>query len=272
MFYIMLSFCSEFSFSKMTWVKQEDKGSIGCSQFPSLTGPPIYRRESLGSEASWNAAQTQSTFTGKSLWAQARRRLSEESRQSSETPATPNYPDQKPVPLMYGRKTPESPAPSLNLENSPSSETAPQTGTEYGNTLNEEISCPFQQMFVFTVTGLCEQSALTTQNRLVWSGLAMYTSVRLELGSLDALGMNPEWRLIVRIPTVNSGAATLVNHELSLMNFVVESMSHTYSDGSIVIRSMWKSRDQVSHYVLTPFGSQPTWTLNNGTPNWTLRH
>jgi len=252
----------------MKWVKQEDKEFTGYSQSPTLTGPRISRRESLGSEDNWNPAQTPDTFTGKSLWAAARRNLSGEFKRSLEEPVTPNLADQKPRPRMFGRKTPESKEPSLNLEKSPSSETAPQIGTLFGNQHSEETSCPFLQTFEFIVIGLSELSALTTLNQLKWSELAMFSLVQLGLGSHDALGANPEWRLSVKIPTANSGAVTVVNQELSSMNFVVESMSHTYSAGLIVTRATWKSKDQVSHYVQNPFGLHPTWMLINGIPNW----
>lgn len=256
---------------KMTWPPQEDKESTGCSQYPSLSGPPIYRRESLGSEDNWNPAQTPDSYTGKFWSPSASRNLFRKSKNCLETPSMPNSPDLKPVLPMSGRKTPESREPSLNLETSPSREPTPRTGNESGSMLNEVNLCEFLPIFVLTVTGLSEQSALIMRNQLEWSELATYSGVQLGLGSQNLLGSKPEWKLIVRIQTPSSGAVTVANHMLSSMNFVVESMSRTYSDGLIVTRATWKSKDQVCRYVQQPFGLQPTWSLNDGTQTWIPR-
>ena len=72
--------------------KTEDKESTGCSPFPTMTGPPVYRETSLGSEDSWNEAQTPSTFTGRLLWPSLQRAAWLASRESSEDPAMPNSP------------------------------------------------------------------------------------------------------------------------------------------------------------------------------------
>lgn len=184
--------------------------------------------------------------------------------QRLETPVTVNSPDQKPQVTTSGRMTPESREPSLNLEQDPSNEMTPRTGTPSGNLQHAVTSYPFQPMYVFSITGLCEASALTLQNRLLWSELVMYSLVQLALVSQGQLGREQVWTLTLKIPTQNSGAVTAANQVLSSMNFVVESMSRTYYAGSIAIRATWKSKDQVSHFVMNPFSSHPTWNWING--------
>lgn len=246
----------------------EDKECIGCSPSPEMTGPPVYRRESIGSEDNWNPAQSPDTFIGKLLWPSTERKASPRSSHClEETPAMRNCPDQRLPRATFGKKTRESRDRSSSTEYYPSSVPTPKTGTEFGNTLNEGISCPYLPTYVLTVIGLSEQSALTLRDRCQWSELSMYSSVTLELGSHAKHGKTEEWKLTVKIPTVNSGAAIPASQVLSSMNFVAVSMSHTFSGGSIVIQSMWRSKDQASLYVQNPFGLQPTWTLNNGTQN-----
>lgn len=243
------------------------KASTGSSQSPTMTGPPVYRKTSLGSEDNWNEAQTQSTYTGKYAWPRARNYLWDKSNDSLVTPHMANSADQKPQPTMSGKKTPESKEPNLKWEQDPSNATPPRTGTPSGMLQHGETSYPSRLTYVFCITKLSEQSALTLRNQLEWSELVMYTSVQLELESQGGPGTWQDWTLTVRIPTQNSGAVIPVRELLLSMNFVVESMSHTSYVGLTVIQLTWKSKDQVYHYIATPFSSPPTWTLNNGIQN-----
>lgn len=250
----------------MLW-EQEDRESTGSSPSPEMTGRPVYRRESIGSEDNLNGAQPRDTSTGSVWWPSPRRNLWPESNQSLENPCTPNSRDQRVPTTTFGRKTPESKVPNLNTGNDPSSETAQRIGTPSGDLQLLEISVPFRQKYVFVITGHCDQLQRTLQNQLVWSELALYSSVQLEQENHDLLGNRLGWKLTVRIPTQSFGAVTVAKNVLSSMNFVVASMYHTYYDGLIVIHATWKLKDHLSHYVQNPFGSHPTWTWNNGTQN-----
>lgn len=250
----------------MSW-QQEDKDCIGYSQYPKMTGPPVYRRESLGSEDSWNPAQPPDTCTGNLFADPDVKFLYEELNNSLEEPVTPNLLGQKPQPIMFGKKRQPLMEPDLNLEKSPLIEHPALTGTPYGRLQHEETSYPFQPTFEFVITELSEASALTLRNQLQWSELATYTQVRLVLANRNSLGNEQDWTLTLKIPTQNSGAVTVANAVLSSMNFEVESMSHTFSDGSIDILAMWKSKDLVCRYVVNPFSSLPTWKWTNGIPN-----
>ena len=250
--------------------KTEDKESTGCSPFPTMTGPPVSRRESLGSEDSWNEAQTPSTFTGRLLWPSLQRAAWLASRESSEDPAMPNSPVPEQQPNTSGRMTPELMVPNLNLETEPSTETIQPTGTPSGDVQYVGISWPSQETYVFDIIEHCGPSQQTTLNQLLWSELVTYSSVQLEQVNQNLLGNRQVYKLTVKIPTQNSGAVTVVKKTLSSMNFVAESMSRTYYDGLIVIRSTWKSKEQVPLYLHEPFGLRPMWILNNGIP--TLTH
>lgn len=178
-----------------------------------------------------------------------------------------NLADLKPQVTTSGKKTPELKEPNLKWEPDQSSETAPRTGTPSGKLQHEGTLYPSRQTYVFCITKLSEQSALTLRNQLEWSELAMFSLVKLELASHGGPGTWQEWTLTVKIPTQNSGAVILVNEMLLSMNFVVESMSHISYVGSTAIQLTWRSKDQVYHYIANPFISPPTWTLNNGIQN-----
>jgi hypothetical protein len=249
----------------MTWL--EGKASTGSSRFPKMTGPPVYRKESLGSEDNWNPAQPRDTPTG-SLSAEPEVKfLYEELKNSLETPAMPSFQDPKPRPRMFGKTRQPLMEPDLNSAKNPLTEAQVPTGTPSGNLQHEVTSYPFQPTFEFVITELSEASVLTLRNQLEWSELATFSLVRLELANQNWRGNGREWTLTLKIPTQNSGAVTVANALLSSMNFEVESMSHTFSDGSIDILAMWKSKDLVCRYVVNPFSSLPTWKWTNGIPN-----
>lgn len=179
----------------------------------------------------------------------------------------PNLHDQKRQLRTFGKKKLVSKTLSSNSEKNLSSEQTLKTGSASGSMPNEENSCQSLQTFEFRVTGLCEQSALTTLSQLRWSEVATATGVQLALESHDLLGVKPVWELTLKIRTPNSGVVIAVKNLLYSMNFVVESTSRTFSGGWIVTRAMWKSKDLVSHYVRNPFGLRPTFHLNNGIQN-----
>jgi len=247
--------------------KPEDKESTGCSQYPTMNGYPTFRRASFGSEDNWNAEAIQGTSTGRLFAQQLQRSRSPELNSFSENPATQNLQDLKRQQRTFGKKKLVSKTLSSSSEINLSNEQTPKTGSASGSMPNEENLCQSLQTFEFRVTGLSEQSALTTLNLFRWSECAIATGVQLALASQDLLGVKPDWELIVKIRTQNSGVVTAVKNLLYSMNFVVESTSRTFSAGWIVTRAMWKSKDQVSHYVRNPFGLRPTFHLNNGIQN-----
>jgi len=101
----------------------------------------------------------------------------------------------------------------------------------------------FRRLFVFKITGLCEQSAQTTLNQLQWSELAMYSGVKLALASRGELGKRLDYKLTLRIQEPSFGAGIKARSMLLSMNFVEASMSVTCFDGWTVTQSSWKLRD-----------------------------
>jgi len=64
--------------------------------------------------------------------------------------------------------------------------------------------------------------------------------VQLALVNLGVLGKKQAYKVIVRIPGANFGAATRVKNMLSAMNFEEVSILRTYYDGQTVTPSEWK--------------------------------
>lgn len=247
---------------KMRW--QDDREYTGSLQSPQLTGPPVYRRESLGSVDNVRSGPPPGMSTGR-LWS-----LSQRNDQSPvlgkylAADLMPNSPVANVLPSTSGKKKPGSPVRSLSTESDRSDETNEPIGNKYGSAPSGEITNRFRRIYEFVVIVRSEKSAMTTMHRLQWSAAAMSIGATLELGSQGLLGMKPVWTLTLRIPIPNSGVLTEVSGMLSSMSFVVASMSHTYSGGWIAIRSVWRLKEEVSHYVQNAFGSLPTYALMTG--------
>lgn len=129
-----------------------------------------------------------------------------------------------------------------------------------------EILWKSQPIYVFKVTGLSDKSVQTMRSHLEWSDLVMYSGVELGLESHARLGRMREWTLTLKIQEPNSGAATVGKRMLLLMNFVEVSISHICSDGSTVIQSLWKSKEEAAASMLPIIGSRQTSTQETGTP------
>lgn len=262
-FYIKAGKMKWFNIRKMQW--QDDRDYTGSSRSPQLTGPPVYRRESLGSEVNVRSGPPPGMSTGR-LWSLSQRKdRSPVLEKYLANDVMPNSPGVNVLPSMSGKKIPGLPAHSLSSVSDQSDETNEPIGIKYGNLPNGEITNRFRRIYEFVVMVRCEKSAMTTMHQLQWSAAAMSIGATLELESRGLLGMKPEWTVILKIPIPNSGVLTEVSGMLSSTNFVVASMSHTYSGGWIVIRSAWRLKGQVSHYVQNAFGSLPTYALMTGT-------
>lgn len=232
------------SHSTMAW--QEGKASFGSAQYlnmDSLRTPCPVRN---GSRANLNLHPADSS-TGRSWSPSPRRNLSAEFEACLET-TTLNSPEAQPRETMSGRMTPPLPEPVSNSEPSQSTEAPQETGNKPGNLPQREILWPSKRVYVFNIIELSEQSRQIMLNQLQWSELAMYSGVTLEQGSLAPLGKEPAWMLTLKIQGQNSGVGIAAKKLLLSMNFGVVSTSHTCSDGWIVIRSLWKSKDQVVFY------------------------
>lgn len=165
-----------------------------------------------------------------------------------------NSPDQQQPKRTFGKKTPELKELNSNGVTSNSNakdvnrstEEIPPIGTWSGKTLKAVILLQFQRRSEFNITGLCEQSLLTMQNRLDWSELVGYSGVQLELASQGELGNLRDWTLTLKTPVQNGGVDILAMRLLLSMNFEVQSTSVTSCVGWTVIQSQWKLKAGLS--------------------------
>lgn len=79
-------------------------------------------------------------------------------------------------------------------------------------------------------------------NRFSLSELQSFTGVQLVLAKVEELGTRQGQKHILRIRAPNFGAGTVVNNMLLSMSFEALSMYPTFSDGSTVIRSVWRPK------------------------------
>jgi len=80
----------------------------------------------------------------------------------------------------------------------------------------------------------------------------------------DVYAKDPRTKVLV---LTSFGAGTMVSKTLLSMNFGEVSTSRTYYGGLIAIRSQWKSKGHLCHWLQTTSGSPQTSTLNAGTQN-----
>lgn len=108
------------------------KVCTGCSQFPMLISPPIYRRQSLTSEDNWKVENLDS-FTGSSSVCSFQESDSVPSRLFLAPNVTPSLPNPTLPTITSGRTTPQLLEPDLSWENELSNVTPNMTGTPSGN-------------------------------------------------------------------------------------------------------------------------------------------
>lgn len=124
-------------------------------------------------------------------------------------------------------------------------------------------------MCTLEVTTVSKELLQTIWNHLQLNEKLLCFGELQELESLEELGKKPRFKRIQKILGLNFGMATEVKKMLLSMNSVEELMSHTYSDGSIDIQLLLKSKDPVSFSPQKRFGSPQIWTHENGSPSWT---
>lgn len=251
------------------------KASSGSSPFhvpPSPPTPihsPVCQTDCSGSGGRKRLEQEASN-TGKSAWLSARKLLFHPSSKSFQS-ATQNCQEATLQQNMFGKKKPVSKEHSSNMVQNHFKETKKLTGKQCGLLLNEVMSTKFRHQYEWSVTGPFEQLVQTTTVLDQLFELAMCSGVQQVLESPELLGNKQAWRLIVKTPEVNSGVDIKVNFTLLSMNFVEASIFHTYSDGLIVTRYGWKSKDQVVRSKQRPSGSHQISTQESGTQRLTIK-
>nr|WPR18599.1 MAG: hypothetical protein [Chemarfal virus 235] len=236
---------------------------IGLPPSPSPAGLPLLRQ--VASTLLDNLNEEREDIDTGNLWSPSpRRRLWPRSEESLTGMDTSNQRDQELRRSTSIRRT-------LASEILSSSDLRALTGTlrQTGRVSDYELlldNLPrFPRISLFVITGISKQFARTLCNQVVWSDHALSTGVRLRLASRTELGPRPGMMLTLKIRVLNSGVGTRISRILSSTNLEEQSTYRTYCDGSISIRSEWKSRDLPSPSWLQRFGSLRTSVLWNGT-------
>lgn len=144
-------------------------------------------------------------------------------------------------------------------------------GIEYVKTRKMGNLKTFPRMYIFDIMELSSELAQTMLNRLLWSEVVSCTGAKLELVKVIEPGKSLGHRLIVKIPSRNGGVAIEVKRMLLSMNFGALSTYHTFYDGVIAIRSLWKPKAVVHPCVPRRSFSQAIYTPENGTQTWIPR-
>lgn len=240
-----------------------NKDDTGFSQSRITCSHPFCQKEFVGSKDNLKE-EMEDTFIGSSWSPPQPRRLWGTSRRSLEGKYTLNSQDHPPQSPMSGRKTPELATFVSNLDAKPLNETPRPIGSGSRNSPSPENLMRSPKMYTYVIMGISSELQPIMLHRLEWSELATFIGVRLDWVSQSELGTRPVWKLILRIPGLNGGVATVVNQLLSSMNFGVISVLATCSDGWIVIQSQWKPKEVLLPYELHNSGLLATLIHENG--------
>jgi len=217
------------------------KLDIGSSQSPEMIGLRAFQRES----PTWSAnlsSGSQDTDTGSSSRSFAPRKPSQLLRDRSDVLRTVNPPAPL-LPKLIAEKKKQEMENRSNSGSDSSEETRPLIGTMLKNLQRQVNSIWSRRTYSFAIIGHLNvlQPIMTILS--AWKSLSPYIMVELDPANPTErsrkLGLIP----MLKIRAPNSGVATAVSHTLSSMNFVVQSISPTCSDGSINIQLEWSLRE-----------------------------
>lgn len=141
-----------------------------------------------------------------------------------------------------------------------------QIGKWFDPKLKLDSSTKYRLIYTFDITETFSELDRNIFSLLQWIESVMCSGVQLELVNHIDPGNKRDTTLTPRIHALSFGAATKVINTLLWTNFEVVSTSHTCCDGSISIRSVWKSKDPLSPYSQHAFGSPQTYHQGSGTP------
>lgn len=244
-----------------SWLEAEDKEFFGCapspsnSETPSRIGRKPYPWDLCGSEANLKRDMPMRTTIGSSVLRSTRRSLLPDLLASLDLEDTTSYQDRRLRQSMYGRKTPESKEPNLNLVQDHFVGTPRPIGIKFGNLPNPVTSLPSQQMYEWSITGPLDQLLQTLTSQWVLKEFVTSSGVPPALVNLAEPGMKPDWTLTLRTLEPSSGVDiryiltyVRVNNVLSLTNFEAELISLIFYDGLTGIRFVWKSKVPLDHW------------------------
>jgi len=242
---------------------EEDRESSGWELSRMLPLHHSFRTDARGSPVNSNVERAD-TSTG-SWWSPSPTRNLLPKLQASSDPSTSNSPiPMERMPIARRQRLPFL-ARNLNLGASLYSGTPRKTGTTSGQELNLGTLMEFPQVFVYKVIVRSGLSARTLADRLLSSVQSMSSGVQLEQERVDEPGMRPVWMLTLKIQEPSSGVVIEIRSMLSSMNLEETSTSHTCCVGSIVIRSLWKSKAALRSLKRRRSGSPRILTPESGT-------
>lgn len=184
---------------------------------------------------------------------------------------TGSQPDQMQPMIMFGKMKRQLLEADSNLEQNLCDEMWLKIGSPSWTQLNVENWTLYRQMCTFDVMATSGELPLIIFDQLLSNERFMCFGERQEQANLEEPGTKPPWTLTQRILGLSSGMGMEAMNMLLSMNSEVASTYHTYSDGSIDILLLWKSKDHQQCLKRKLFGSQATSTQNYGTQNLTQR-
>lgn len=255
---------------KMQW--PDDKEFFGYSPSQWETGlaqtPCPTRSPGYGVKAS---LASPGTNTGKCLWPSPPKSLFPKLLESLEKEFMQNSLDPDMRKITAGKKRLELKELSSNLDPSHFKEIRRLIGNLPGLPPLLAISCQYQPVYVYVVTGQYAQLLQIMNSLLAEQSIQPYFGAVLELARRSGLGRRPDHQLIVRILDQNFGAATWVKETLLLTNFEEALTSRTFCDGWIVTLVELKLKDPVDLFEPQTTGLLRTSHRTCGTQTSTLR-
>lgn len=170
---------------------------------------------------------------------------------------------------MSGRKTPESPTPSLNTALSRRNAMSRRTGTLSGTQQQPAPLTLSLPTLEYVVTTHSKRLLVTILSLLRRNDALAYSGVVLEQGSRKEPGMKADYWLILKTLAPNGGMDTVVRNMLSLMNFEGPLESRIFYAGSTGIRLLWRVKDLRLASLPPRSGSRQTSTRDFGTQTLT---
>lgn len=139
------------------------------------------------------------------------------------------------------------------------------TGKRSGTLQKMENSRTYPLTFEFDIIVHSEQSVLTMLSHLLLTERVPSYGERLVLEKRTKLLKKREGTFSLKLQLPNGGTDTKVRQTLLSMNFEEGYRSSTYSDGSIIIQSVWKLKGRQHLQELKNSGSPPIFTQEIGT-------
>lgn len=90
----------------------------------------------------------------------------------------------------------------------------------------------------------CKESLQILLNRLRWKENVLSSGVQQARARPGELGKKQEWTLSLKILGLSGGTVTVVRSMLSSTNFAERSTLRTFYSGSIVIRALWRLKEE----------------------------